>query len=555
MADKGNMQATPPQLEAINSTAKNTIVLAPAGSGKTFTLTEAVKKKSGRKIVITFTRAAARELRKRAEIHKVSDNGSFAGTIHSYCYNLLRKRGHHLSIAISKMKELVGDLLSVKPTDFRNDEGSYLSEPEDAVGEFLNIYDKTVVLGLSIEEGFKRFYPETRFVSTLNPSTCYKSYITFYKEKETNQWVTFADLLRLALDELRNKPEMSDFIALDEAQDIDPLQAQIFRELMRHSKQSMMAGDDDQSIYGWRLATLEPLLSWSGKRVLLDCSFRVPERIAQAAKNLIKFNRRRIKKDWMCSEKGGEIIWHNILLDHALEEVIGLMERESISILSRINKTIIGVEEYLKSSGIPYQVIGSTGFFQSDEVVGILDWLRFILWKKNLVKEHPPSEESLALSLHGVGEKRWQKYADGYASGALETLLKEKFPVLLKLLNANPSVIELGDAINTISLSIKKRIDNQITKTIERVFTRYRTNVFEKVKNPNVTLSTIHRFKGKEDKNVMVLNYHYGEMPHKKAYDEEEERRIAYVAITRPKKRLIIHSLPNKHAYFLSEME
>lgn len=545
------MGLTNRQLEAVNCKDKFVKVSAPPGSGKTGTLTEKVKRSCGRKIVITFTRAAAKELRERAEMPKVSDDGSFVGTIHSFCYRLLAGRGHPISgrIRMSAMKRFIGELLGISPADLWGDQGSYLEEPKNAIEEFLNIYDKTVILQMTTLDGFRKFFPDTRFITTMEPNTAYALYRKFFKEKESQGWLTFADLLRLALDEMKASPEDSDFFALDEAQDLDPLQAKIVKELINHSKQSMMVADEDQSIYSWRLATLEPVLRWPGRRITLDRSFRVPKKISVITKNLIRFNQERFNKDWLPADEEGEIAWLRLPLELALERIKEQLHIGQISILARKNSTIFNVEQILREFSIPYQIIGKTGFFQSKEVKNILNWLYVLSSKRTL---RSSIEKNLALTLYGIGEKRWQKYAN--SDSPLQTLLENNFHELSMLMKTDPSSVNLPGAVRTISVAISKRLNEDTNSYIEGVFQRYGESAFDRLKEPGVTLSTIHRFKGKEDENIMVVNCHNGEMPHKKAWDIEEERRIAYVAITRAKKRLIIHSLPDKGTGFIQEM-
>ncbi|VEU79589.1 ATP-dependent helicase [Haploplasma axanthum] len=240
------------QLAAINSKSKHTAVIAGAGSGKTTVLIQRIKKLlddnviSSEILAITFTKKAAIEMRER-----LKNNDVLIKTFDSFCYQLLN----------DKTIKFVEDNINFSSKEILS----------------FSLYD------INLKQGLKP-----------------KRYDDYEKYKNENSILDFNDLEYKALEIIKNKKITYNYILIDEFQDTNSLQYQIFISLINKNTQTFVVGDPDQSIYGFRGADFtiinKFIKKYDSSVIILKNNYRSTNEIVKSANSLIDFNVNRISK-------------------------------------------------------------------------------------------------------------------------------------------------------------------------------------------------------------------------------------------------------------------
>lgn len=418
----------------------------------------------------------------------------------------------------------------------------------------------------------------------------------YEKTLQEEKALDFDDLIALPVQLLENHPDIRaeaqerwHYIHIDEYQDTNSLQEQLAGILAEKHKNLFVVGDGDQSIYGWRGAKMENILNFEKKypeaqTIILERNYRSTKNLVDAANAVIEKNKNRKEKHSTTEHPAGEpIIVHFAINAEDEARWIALKIRElmkngvapeDVAILFRTNFQSRALEEGLLKAGVPYKLLG-THFFARKEVKDALAWVRLAL---------DPSREAdkiraAAAPPRGIGKMTLGKLAAGQRS-ELRAGELAKVIAFEKIIEELADVAEVLVPSEFVKLVIEKsgmrRVyveegneeDRERFENIEElasVAARHDTSAgkegiavflaesalasdqdeMDQGEKKGVTLMTVHAAKGLEFGTVFVSGMEEGLFPHQgmggdSHRDEEEERRLFYVAMTRAKERLIL---------------
>ena len=372
------------------------IVLAGPGSGKTRVITFRIAHLLSRGILpshilaLTFTNKAAGEMRSRvAEL--VGDRGPWVGTFHGFCARLLRAYG---SLAGLNENFSIYD---------QTDSQRLLKEiiaATGAQGKYLSVADYARRIS-----GFKQrlLSPEAyRDGKAEPPDQAMAEVYTAYQERlRRANAADFDDLLMLVVQLLRETPDLRSrldhryrYLLIDEYQDTNLAQYLIVRYLSSDYPNVMVTGDPDQSIYGWRGATIENILRFQkhfpqARMVRLERNYRSTPNILRAADRLIAYNSQRLRKQLFTDRPEGAPVRLTRYPDaHDEAEAIARRIHEKLgagyrprdmAIFYRANYLSRVVERALRTSHIPYRIVRGTAFYQRKEIKDVLAYLQLLI--------------------------------------------------------------------------------------------------------------------------------------------------------------------------------
>ncbi|MBN1980897.1 MAG: UvrD-helicase domain-containing protein, partial [Chitinivibrionales bacterium] len=385
------------QREAVLHTHGPILVLAGAGSGKTRVLTYRIARLVLEKhcaadqiLAVTFTNKAAREMQNRiADLltPKIAQAMTIA-TFHSFGARILRDHGTLMNIGSNFTIIDDSDRVSTLKSVMRLCGKTAKKEDYAEYGTSISLAKN----GSLDPEQFKEKNPDQ-----LRTIRIYKAYTAALLKRQS---VDFDDLLLLPLKILRSNPTLVTayrkkytFIAVDEFQDTNATQMALTQILAAPANNLMVVGDDDQSIYSWRGAEIDNILSFPSqfkgcKVVILDKNYRSTPAIVDAASHLISHNqKRKLKKVIAVSRESTPII--TFKADDEAEEMAWIIqmiqENQSNNLFSlndhallfRTNTLIAKFEEEFRIQRIPYKVQGAMSFYERKEVKDVIAYLRF----------------------------------------------------------------------------------------------------------------------------------------------------------------------------------
>ncbi len=567
----------PRQQEAVSYTAGPLLVLAGAGSGKTRVLTHRAAYIISNKIaeadnllLLTFTNKAAGEMKERVE--KISGaRPFFTGTFHSFSAKLLRidgeKIGVHRNFVIydsQDQKDLIKDIITnLYSSDKSINPSTVLSSIDSAKNQMLS--------PLQYAEIAKKSWQEKTF----------KIYLEYEKMLREADALDFNDLLIKAVELLGNTPPILakwertlTHVLVDEWQDTNKIQYILTKLLVEKNKNLTAVGDASQSIYSWRGADFRNITNLINdfpkiKIVNLEQNYRSTENILTTANSIISKNTKHpILKLWT-NKKGGQKIKvysarnEQDEANYIVNKVTQLISNSDakytdIAVLYRTNAQSRVLEEALLHAGIPYTLVGGVKFYQRAEIKDILSYLRLLVNQKDPV------------SIKRMGRIGKRKYA-AFKKFMTETskvenkttleIMDEVVEITKYLDKYNPDIQEdyarlenikelrsvatqfpkLNDFLENVALVQQEYLPNQSLTTDQQ--------------SPHnlVTLMTLHASKGLEFKVVFIVGLEEGLFPHSQSLWEtdgmEEERRLAYVGVTRAKEILYL-TYASRRLYF-----
>lgn len=571
-----NSNLNPKQEEAVTFAGNKLLILAGAGSGKTKVLThraawfiQGLKIPPENILLLTFTNKAAREMKDRMQKllgqNSLVKTISFAGTFHSFCVRLLRIDGKEIGIDPNfviydetDQKEVVKDILedlnlstdSWNPNSIVNEIGNSKSQMINALG-----YGE-IAHGDWQEKIFKIF---TIYEKTL---------------KEANA-LDFDDILIKAVELLKVKPEILSkwqrkltHILIDEWQDTNKIQYELTKLLVGPNGNLTCVGDASQSIYSWRGADYKNINNlvkdYKDLKVInLEQNYRSTQIILDAANAVISKNSSHpILKLWTKNPKGLKIRIYSA--KNGLDEASFIVNQiytlgrnyQDIAVLYRTNAQSRVIEEALLHAAIPYTLVGGVKFYERKEIKDIISYLR--------VLANPKDKVSLK-RIEKLGTRRLEKFNNFKTSYS-----NQKDFTTLELMDSLIREIGYLDLYKKESEENISRLEN--IKELRSVATEF-PNLSEFLENvalveqeesskshviPNdesgkVTLMTLHAAKGLEFPVVFIIGMEEGIFPHSRSLFDinqlEEERRLAYVGITRAKEILYL-TYANRRLFF-----
>lgn len=576
------------QVNAVYTKKKNTLVVAAPGSGKTTViinrvnyLLKAVEARIGNIIVITFTRAAAENMKNRY-MNKFNEKiAPFFGTFHGLFYKILLKEGYNIKIIEGGISYRIIKGVLAKFSDDVSD---------DKIREALNTISLFKVARVNLFE-FEPKMPKDAF------EECYRKYEDF---KEKNGLWDFDDLSLKVLNLLNNDINILNkyrrvfkFVLVDEFQDCDNMQIE-FLKLINENNSLFAVGDEDQCIYSFRGSNPEYMVTFDkifkdGEKIYLSVNYRSNKNIVDVSKKLIVKNINRNNKEIISNKDSEGIIKFKTPFDEVDqgEDIAKVIEKDinklkDNAILYRTNMEANSMIDTLSKRRIPFILFDKGyNFFEHFICKDILAYLRLAIDIKDRESFariiNKPFRYISKANLAYVTSKREdvssfdilisKKDMPPYQIKAVDDLKKNiMYLNKLSLGSAIQFIIsDLGylEYLKEYADKYKQRLEElediveefknsaKNCRTILELF-KHVNDVRDKIsENKNVEdgviLSTIHGVKGMEFKNVYIINTVEETIPHKSAENVEEERRLFYVAMTRAIDNLYVYS-PKKIA-------
>ena len=390
----------PPQQEAVRHRSGPLLILAGAGTGKTRVITCRIAHLIGHDIApanilaVTFTNKAAREMQERVAgmLGAATAKQLTIGTFHGFCVRLLRtcidKLGYNRGFGIAPQNYQAGLMKSVMSERGFTGEGydpdRFLSRISRAKNAMQSPDDLQAEAVLPLDHAIADVY------------ALYQSRLKLM------DMVDFDDILGLVLqlwdrfpDLLTAHRQVYRYLLVDEYQDTNQVQFQLVSRLAGTDANLCVVGDDDQSIYGWRGATIENILSFEqhfpgAKVIRLEQNYRSTDAILAAANHVIAGNpRRHQKKLWSRLGAGDRPITVSVPDEEQeartavdiVQDGRGTRKRafDDFAVLYRSNHQSRGFEQAFRLAQIPYTLVGSHGFYERKEILDAITLLQAVL--------------------------------------------------------------------------------------------------------------------------------------------------------------------------------
>ena len=611
------------QLAAVTAPLAPTLVLAGAGSGKTRVLTNRIlylvsecNVKPWEILAITFTNKAENQMKRRLYEFECNAGSMQISTIHSFCAKVLRREAEALnrsgSFSIYDESEKAGVLKKIVKDVFPEDGDAKMADsfaesisdiknraPELLDGNLLDVKDEY------LSEQLERLQSQTS-----GSQADLIRVINEYGDKmRQNNAMDFDDLLYYVHKLFTSSPDILEkyretykYILIDEFQDTNKVQYQIFKMLGEKYRNIFVVGDDDQSIYSWRGAESYNLKKFQAdfpdcNVYALEQNYRSTKRILDVANEVISKNVNRFDKVlWTENEDGVKTQLFSAYNEQdeayfVAEQIKNLMylnpqyRLRDFAVLMRVNALSRSFEQQFQRNRMPYKVFGGFKFFERKEIKDVLAYMRLI--------HNRYDEEAFIRALNvpvrrGIGDATVNKLRDlsaEYGLPMLDVISDERnldtlnksartkltdfyatidelyrsanLPVaafvhnLLQSLEFRAVYQEQGDDDRALNIDEFEAAVNEFQQTNP---TATLQDYLETVSLDNeldagddgdyVTIATIHAVKGLEFKVVFVVGLEDGIFPSSRSTYQleslQEERRLMYVAVTRAEKRLYL---------------
>jgi len=588
------------QLEAVSTTEGPLLVLAGAGTGKTKVLTTRIAyilfnrlAFPSQILAVTFTNKAAKEMEHR--IHQMvgdASAGLWLGTFHSICLKILRKNYQQVGLKenftiinsddqLRLVKQIVSDLKLDEKRHNPKGITAQINKWKDRALEPKDITDGDVA-GQVYEVYQQR---------------CLDMNIIDFGDIILKTIV----LLKNNSDVLAEYQRRFKYILVDEYQDTNVAQYLWLRLLALSKHNICCVGDDDQSIYGWRGAEVGNILKFEkdfdqAKIIRLETNYRSTASILSSADSLIAHNENRLGKTLKTSKGEGKkvklvSVWDDRSEASYISDEIEAMQQiekkrlDDIAILVRAGYQTRAFEECFLRKAIPYRILGGLRFYERLEIRDAIAYIRAIIVPENDLA----LERIINVPKRGIGEKTVENFKESAKQQKISLNSAIKNAIMLKTIKGktadslatlftafdkwknefknNPNHTEVVKDIleqsgymqmwkDEKTLEAQGRVDN--LKELLNALTGFR-DIEEFLEHTSlisdaddgpiddmVSIMTIHGAKGLEFGNVFLPGWEDGLFPSQQSMDEkgkeglEEERRLAYVAITRAKENLTI---------------
>jgi len=390
----------PEQKEAVETTEGPLLVLAGAGSGKTRVITTRIAYMVAKGVdpssilALTFTNKAAGEMKERIGKLVGAERGQalFAGTFHSFALELLRKhqaklgfpRGFFLCDTGDQLSTIKGAMSEVTAAEVKKRPGDVLAE--------ISLFKSRMVTPAEALEA----------AVDVDEELVAKTWERYEERLRHSRLLDFDDLLLRTLTLFDEHPEVLSevqarfhYLYVDEYQDTNKPQYEIVRRIAEARRNLCVVGDDDQSIYGWRGADIENILSFDKDfhgcaTVKLETNYRSTSAILNAANRVIANNTVRHEKTLRAAREGGAALRLFVLGDEVEEArflVRDIQEKcrtpqwrlSDFAVLFRTAVQPRAIEMELQAAGVPYKLVGGQSFFDRKEVRDLLAYLRLLV--------------------------------------------------------------------------------------------------------------------------------------------------------------------------------
>jgi len=557
-------------------------------------------------LAVTFTNKAAKEMQNRVGkiLGSTAVGLSWLGTFHSICAKLLRKHASAANlnsnftiIDSDDQIRLIKNICKAENIDIKQlsprfilaiidrwkNKGYY---PTEVIINKRDIYEKTILPLYKIYQQKLTDLNSCDFGDLILHTVKILEYNTDIREIYSNNFK---------------------YILVDEYQDTNFIQSKWLNLLSEKNKNICCVGDDDQSIYSWRGAEIKNFLEFdqvyrNTKIIRLEQNYRSSQNILSVASNLISNNQNRVGKTLITTMEEGDLVTLNCF-KNGKDEAVGISDEiekkikkkfsyNNIAILVRAIFQTREFEERFLKIGMPYRILGGTKFYERAEIKDCVAYLRLIYQEKDdlafeRVVNNPKRSigESTIKNIHEFAKENKLNLEKASIKMLEKNLIKPKTKVGLSLfinsLNKwrNDLKIEKSNHVKLLQVVLdesgysamlknKKDLDNENRlENIKELLSAMKdfdnlesflehvslaTSVDQEWDGEKINMMTMHASKGLEFDVVFLPGWEEGLFPHQKSIEEkgqkglEEERRLAYVGITRAKKKALISFSMNR---------
>lgn len=551
---------------------------------------------------VTFTNKAAWEMRKRIRSYMPDEDGGWILTFHSACHKILKYEIANLAYPSNFLVLDEEDQKTILQRIYTENGLTLRNFPFKKCLDAIEVY-KSQSDYVPFLTDPKRETPAPDLPCAEDKKSMHFVILKYLESQRKNFFLDFADLIQFVLYLFEKEPAVLEkwankfeYIQIDEFQDVSGEQYKLARRLASKHKNLFIVGDPDQTIYSWRGADVRyfnefPEKFRGAKTILLDTNYRSTPEILAACNSLISRNTDRLDKRLKAAKSGGERPKYRhersrtAESDFIAEEIGKLHEAgvplADIAVLYRGNYMSRAVEEALVRKKIPYTIYSGIAFYQRKEIKDALAYLRLCVFGDDL-----SFLRTVNVPPRGIGKTRLaalQSRAEAQGAPLLEALRALHAHPLFKNTKAEQFIAaidegkaflqehDIADALDFILqrsgyteymmlCGNQDRLDNLnelkasvrdfVDSAGEEVNAEDYLNGISLISNADaeekkdcVKLMTVHTAKGLEFKNVFVCCLNEGLFPSRKIRGKEEmeeERRVAYVAMTRAEDRLYL---------------
>lgn len=594
------------------------LVIAGAGSGKTRVITTRIAHLILNEgvaphaiIALTFTNKAAKEMQERiAHFLGTATQLPFIGTFHSYCLRLLKT---HQELLDTPFFSILDD----------DDQQKLLTGIIQRHGLQKEIAAKSLTYQISHIKNHATDTERIEQMYAINPML-HALYQAYEQEKKASKCLDFDDLLLESLKLFKSNAEFKKdmqhlvrHIMVDEYQDTNVVQHELLKNMAKDAKNNFaidslcVVGDEDQSIYSWRGATIANIINFKkdfpkAATIKIEQNYRSAQPILDVANHVINHNKQRNPKKLWSEKEGKDRIRHLTCLSEYQEgDIIASLASiasksqalSSIAVLYRTHFQSRAIEEALVRNSIPYRIIGGVQFYERKEIKDLLAYLRLIINpfdRASLFRVINAPNRGLGLKFEELFYDRWHNEAfltfHDIAKKLIEEmqvtgLKKTALQAFLKTFNGLTPTSSPSKALDHIISETayigyikegydleeaQSRIENikellnaikhfeahsvtSIEKFLDEVALMQEAVNKKKDNQDAMMLMTLHAAKGLEFDTVILTGLEEGLLPSSRSMAQEEtleeERRLFYVGITRAKERLLFTHSRYRYAY------
>ena len=557
-------------------------------------------------LAVTFTNKAAKEMQNRVSniLGSAATGLSWLGTFHSICAKLLRKHASAANlnsnftiIDADDQIRLIKNICKAENIDIKQlsprfilaiidrwkNKGYY---PSEVIINKKDIYEKTIL-------PLYKIYQQK--LTDLN--SCDFGDLILHTVKILEN---YSDIREIYSNNFK-------YILVDEYQDTNFIQSRWLNLLSEKNKNICCVGDDDQSIYSWRGAEIKNFLEFdqvyeNTKVIRLEQNYRSSQNILSVASNLIANNQNRVGKTLTTTMEEGDLVQLNCF-KNGKDEAIGVSDEiekkikkkfsyNNVAILVRAIFQTREFEERFLKIGMPYRILGGTKFYERAEIKDCIAYLRLIHQEKDdlafeRIVNNPKRAigDSTLKNIHEFAKENNLNLERASVKMLEQNLIKPKAKIglgfFINSLNKWRNDLEIKKSNHVKLLQIvldesgysamlknKKDLDNENRlENIKELLSAMKefdnlesflehvslaTSVDQEWDGEKVNMMTMHAAKGLEFDVVFLPGWEEGLFPHQKSIEEkgqkglEEERRLAYVGITRAKQKAIISFSMNR---------